>query len=347
MKNQIKELLLAGKTQNQIGELLSIGQSTVSKYKQLLIKEANESDRNKNKLASYQNFILGCLESKKSARYIHTCLLSDGLTISYSTTLNFIRELKQRIESEKLEIESTGEAIIGLLPIGQFSDRDTKTRLWIFTLVMASSRYAYFKEVTSTDSCSLINATINALRFLKKVPTAIIVAKKGNINITRKSYRQTYSGFLKYYGASLKTENKSSVVTWIYNETIQFLRQTFLNRMFIKNTRHLPKQLQRWNKNIYAFRFHPVTDKTVTKEFQRLDVHLLKDIPKEPYLFIGRKKRKADKNAIIQFEYNKYELPKKMAGCRIELACETKIISFYANGLLVCRKRRSNNSFPK
>jgi transcriptional regulator with XRE-family HTH domain len=336
-RTQVKKLLHAGMKQSEIATLLSISQSTVSRYKRYFTEWRQQAAPARHTLAGFEPTLTYWLNNHLSIEQMQAYFELIGISVNRTALRGFIKESKRQKEEQKHK-PFFAEAVIDIVYAGKFNSKGRSINVWLFTMIFSFSHYAYFKEITDTSCLSIINCSFRAFNFFERVP-AMVIAKKGRIRDFHPTHQTGYIDFLEKHGVKFEMIKGSNTVP-ASKYAIQSLRQTFLNPLFYRNFNRLAARLKWWNINRYNCQVHPVTGKVIVSEFRQHEYPALQILPAQPYPFTGKTTRKVSRDGFIQFEQNKYAASYGLVGTFVEVICEQQFISLICPGKTILQYPR-------
>jgi hypothetical protein len=266
IKNRIKRLLLAGKSQSAIALRLSIPRSRVRKLKQEIIHDRATWNKKKKLLQVYHPVITGCLKKCWKVRKIHEHLLALNVRLSYSTVARFVACLAKVERMSKFTAIPGTEAKIFFIPIGKFFKDGRNIKVWVFLMKLSYSKYCFCLETTDGHFESFLQCHHKAFAFFKSVPGLIKINRTQAFNINDPTLKDRYIHFLDPCGIGLFEKDKRNCFINCPSE-VRFFKERFLFQIVHRDYYRLSRDLKRWYRYEVNLGIHPFTKKIIQKEF--------------------------------------------------------------------------------
>ena len=167
-----------GISQRQISKIVGHDRKTVRRiirrYKEYGITEPVKMSKEL-VLDKYKDKIIELMEKDLSGVRIQEELSREGLKISYSSVVRYIKKIKGksnicvRFHTEAGEEAQVDFGYIGLLPMGDCKKR----KAWVFNMRLSYSRLDYYEIVYNQKVETFLRCHINAFQYFKGVPKLV------------------------------------------------------------------------------------------------------------------------------------------------------------------------------
>lgn len=337
MHNTIKTLLDQGKSQRAIARDLGISRKVVRRVKtELEAKQAPSTYHRDKKLTAHEEQIKIYLDSKLSVVLIHQRLeQKHGLKVSYASVQRFVAGLKKQESYVPLQTRVGEEAQVDFGYIGKFEDsKGKRIKVWVFSMVLSYSRYAYFEVVTDQSVLTFILCHIHAFEFFGGVPQRILLdnLKAGVIqpDFYEPILQEQYSEFLTHYGCVgkpcrvRKPEHKGKV-----ESGIKYVKNNFVKNLEHRSYAQLAPDLEKWNTQICNKRKHGTTHKKPEAVFNQIEKAQLGQLPAQRYEIWQWEERKVNRLGHISFRSSYYSVPDKYVGKQLRVKSNGYLLKVY------------------
>lgn len=339
----VKTLLEKGNSQRKISRLLGIHRNTVRKIKSRI--EAGETEPPPIKKASildpYREEIKQQVENNKSAVLIHDFLVRQkGLYVAYTTVVKYVRGLKQREVYVPMLCGPGEEAQVDFGYFGRFKKDGKWRKVWVFSMILSHSRYAYFERVLDQSVETFIRCHIHAFEYFGGVPYSVKIDNLKAGVITPSFYepviQHQYAEFLAHYGSAPITariargQDKGKV-----ESGIKYVKNNFLGRIDHKDYYRLGDDLRWWLDHVCNQRLHGTTRKVPSRVFHETEKGYLQQLPQQRFelYYIGW--RKVDLFYHIHFDYNYYSVPSRYSGYDVTVKSNGQLLKIYYERTLI------------
>lgn len=334
----VKTLLERGKSLRGISRELGISRKTVTKIRDEIQKgiikppEINKGGI----LDDYSDYIWGLYEKQLTSVLIHRKLQQEkGLNVSYATVLRFVNSIKQSEVYVPVEVPPGEEAQVDFGYLGEFFKDGKKVKLWVFSMQLSFSRYAYYEIATNQTTSAFINCHIHAFEFFGGVPKTVKIdnlkAAVLEANFYEPVFQQQYSEFLVHYNSAPITarvrrgQDKGKV-----ESGIKYVKNNYLKGLGHRDYYKAIRELKYWNINICNTRVHGTTRKIPLDVFKNKEKNELNGLPQKRYEIFKIEIRKVKPNAHFSFQLNYYSVPHTYANKEVIVKSNENILRVYS-----------------
>jgi transposase len=238
-------------------------------------------------------------------------LSEKGFQGSYSSLMRFVCKSSLLKEPPVMRIESQpGElAQVDFGYVGRIYDpvKDECIKAYVFVMVLAFSRDAYYEIVTHQDIKTWCRCHIHAFEHFGGVPK-IIIPDNLKSAIVKASYcdplaNKTYGDLAHHYGFQIDPclpgtpEHKGKV-----ESGVKYAKNNFLPLRSFTDIHDANRQLVEWNRNVARKRIHGTTRKQPEDLFERFEKQELVPLVKERFEIPVWKRLKVYRDIHIQFD---------------------------------------------
>jgi transposase len=334
----VKTLLDRGNSLRCISQELGISRKTVTKIRDE-IKKGNIQPPETKKggiLDDYSDFILSLCEKQLTSVLIHRKLVQEkGLKVSYPTVLRFVNSIKQSEVYVPVEVPPAEEAQVDFGYLGEFYKDGKKVKLWVFSMQLSFSRYAYYEITTNQTTATFIGSHINAFEFFGGVPKTVKIdnlkAAVLEANFYEPVFQQQYSEFLAHYNSAPITarvrrgQDKGKV-----ESGIKYVKNNYLKGLGHRDYYKAIQELKSWNTVICNTRIHGTTRKVPLDVFKNTEKKELINLPQKRYEIFKIEKRMVKPNAHFSFQLNYYSVPHTYANKEVVVKSNANILRVYS-----------------
>lgn len=335
----IKTLLSQRKSLRQISRELGVCRKTVSR-----IKAALESGQDRpvlqvrtKALDEYQQLIAEYYEEGLTAHLIHRRLTQDkGLTVSYPSVARCVERLKKQEVYVPLQSAPGEEAQVDFGYMGTFQSHGKPVKVWVFSMVLSHSRYAYYQLVTTQKISAFIECHYKAFEHFGGVPKTVKLDNLKAGVITPDFYepvlQEQYAAFLSYYDCAgiacrvRRPQDKGKV-----ESSIKYVKNNFLKNFRGSDYQKLIYELKAWNEQICNRRVHGTTRKVPEQVFNSIEKQSLGVLPAIRYQIMDVSSRKVSRLAHISYRHNYYSVPAQYAGMYVRLESNGTLLRIFYN----------------
>jgi len=333
----VKTLLERGRSLRSISKDLGINRKTVTKIRDEILRGnfGPRSIKRDKILDDYQELIQELLNKGYTSVLIHRHLIQNkGLVVSYSTVLRYVNQLKHKEVYVPVETPPAEEAQVDFGYLGLFNKKGKKIKVWVFSMQLSYSRYAYYEAVTDQTTDTFIKCHINAFEFFMGVPKTVKIDNLKSAVLEASFYepvfQQHYSKFLSHYGSlPITTRIGRAQDKGKIESGIKYVKNNFLKSIEHKDFNKLESDLKQWNINICNKRIHGTTRKVPEQLYQEIEKKQLLCLPEHRFEIYKIEKRKVKPNGHISFSYNYYSVPSQYANKQVIVKSNGTIIKIY------------------
>ncbi|MBN2349071.1 MAG: IS21 family transposase [Bacteroidales bacterium] len=333
----VKTLLDRGKSLRCISQELGISRKTVTKIRDEITKGNIKPPEIKKGgiLDDYSDLILSLCEKRLTSVLIHRKLVQEkGVTVSYPTVLRFVNSIKQSEVYVPVELPPAEEAQVDFGYLGEFYKDEKKVKLWVFSMQLSFSRYAYYEITTNQTTATFIGSHINAFEFFGGVPKTVKIdnlkAAVLEANFYEPVFQQQYSEFLSHYNSAPITarvrrgQDKGKV-----ESGIKYVKNNYLKGLGHRDYYKAVQELKSWNINICNTRIHGTTRKVPSDVFKNTEKKELINLPPKRYEIFKIENRVVKPNGHLSFQLNYYSVPHIYANKEVFVKSNENILRVY------------------
>lgn len=333
----VKTLLDRGKSLRSISKELGISRKTVTKIRDEIQKGAVKPPEIKKDsiLDTYHDYILELIEKQLTSILIHRKLTQEkGLSISYQTVLRYVNSITHSEVYIPVELPPAEEAQIDFGYLGQFKKGDKFIKLWVFSMQLSFSRYAYYQIVGDQSTTTFISCHIKAFEFFGGVPKTVKIdnlkAAVLEANFYEPVMQEQYSQFLNHYKSAPITarvrrgQDKGKV-----ESGIKYVKNNFLKGLGHRDYNKAVEALKQWNIQTCNKRVHGTTRKIPEQVYQQTEKKGLITLPTSRYEIFKVEKRKVKPNMHISFQLNYYSVPYQYNNKEVVVKSNDSLIRVY------------------
>ena len=337
MENTIKTLLSRGESQRGIARQLGISRKVVRRiHRQIKNGLPSPSYQRGKKLDPHKEQIKSWLEQGLSITLIHGKLADKySLKVGYATVRRFVADLRGEEVFVPIHREPGEEGQVDFGYMGRFNLADGKSvKVWVFCMVLAHSRYAYYEVVTDQSVLTFINCHIHAFEFFGGIPNWISLdnLKAGVIqpDFYEPLLQEQYSEFLQHYSSVGKPckvrhpHHKGKV-----ESGVKYVKNNFLKALEHQDYGRLQKDLTDWTINRCNQRVHGTTRKIPVQVFAQIEQAKLLQLPAQRYEVWQWEHRKVSRLGHICFQSSYYSVPYTLAGKTLRIKTNGSIVKVF------------------
>ena len=267
-----------------------------------------------------------------------------GFKGSYSSLLRFISKEISRKDNPVFRLETkAGEiAQVDFGYVGMMYDEEKKDyiKAYVFVMVLAFSRDAYYEIVKSQDIKTWCCCHIRAFEYFNGVP-AIIIPDNLKSAIIKASFtdpaaNRSYSDLAKHYAFQIDPclpgtpKHKGKV-----ESGVKYVKNNFMPLRTFSNFTDANKQLADWNANTARQRIHGTTRRKPVELFEAYEQKVLKELTVNRFEIPVYKELKVYRDIHIQFDKAYYSIPYELRGIYVlARKTESQVAVFYENKLV-------------
>jgi transposase len=337
MAYTIKTLFEKGKSQRAIARELGISRKTVKKMVEKIQNEGvkDPTIEKVKKLDEFDQVIKTKLEKGLTAKIIWQQLISEhNIDVSYPTVSRHVRGLTQPETFVPIHSLPGEEGQVDYGYLGKFIKDGHLIKVWVFSMVLSYSRYAYYEIVTDQSVKSFIASHIHAFEFFGGVPHTVKIDNLKAGVITPDFYGPTiqehYAEFLYYYGSAPITarvrrpQDKGKV-----ESGVKYVKNNFLKAINHNDFYRLSDDLEHWNQTICNRRIHGTTKKVPYEMFIQTEKSNLMPLPDLRYEIYQIVERKVNQYGHITFGHNYYSVPYEYTGEKLVIKSNGNILKIF------------------
>ena len=267
-----------------------------------------------------------------------------GFGGSYSSLLRYLEKNRSQSESPLMRIETKpGEiAQVDFGHIGKIYDEEAKefVKAYVFVLVLAYSRDAYYEIVKSQNIETWCNCHVHAFEHFGGVPEVVIPDNLKSA-IIKASFmdpvaNRSYADLASHYSFQIDPclpgtpEHKGKV-----ESGVKYVKNNFIPCREFKNFTDANEQLFRWNEQKARQRIHGTTRRQPKELFEKYEHEALRPLPHDRFEVPLWKEPKVCRDIHIQMDYAYYSVPYELRGERVwARKTASQIAIFHENKLV-------------
>ena len=330
----------------------TIGLSVQTVRKILRQKQLKAYDRKKQEselLGSYQDYILRRLAAVGyCAQAIFEEIQVRGYQGSYQTVKRFVSPLRKEAEIEATVRFETPPGRQGQADWGQCWTiiEGKRVKVHLFVLTLGFSRRMYSVATVDEKMPAFLQSHEEAFAFLGGVPHEIVYDNLRSVVLgrdfegSRFEWNPVFWDFSRYYGfrpaphRPYRPQTKGKV-----ESGVKYVKR-FLRGKEFTSLDDLNAQLVAWIVNFADQRIHGTTHRKPAEMFLEEKDLLLSVKSSRAYMIEERSTRYVPKDCLVAFQTNRYSVPCRLAGKRVEVLTDGEKIKIYHGGELVsCHPR--------
>jgi len=309
------------------------------------IREKQESEI----LSPYRGYILQRLAAVGyCAQAIFEELQVRGYRGSYQTIKRFVSPLRKEAEVEATIRFETPPGRQGQADWGQCWTmiEGKRVKVHLFVLTLGFSRRMYAVATTDEKMPAFLRSHEDAFEFLGGVPHEIVYDNLRSVVLgrdfegSRFEWNPVFWDFSRYYGfrpaphRPYRPQTKGKV-----ESGVKYVKR-FLRGKEFTSLDDLNAQLQAWIVTVADQRVHGTTHRKPAEMFLEEKDLLLQTKGRRAYVIEERSTRYVPKDCLVAFQTNRYSVPCRLAGKRVEVLTDGEMIKIYHAGELVsCHPR--------
>jgi transposase len=276
-----------------------------------------------------------------------------GYRGGYDTVRRFVSPLRKEAHFEATVRFETPPGRQGQADWGQcwttIGGKSTKVHLFVMTL--GYSRRMYAVATGDEKLPAFLRCHEEAFSLLGGVPHEILYDNPKTVILARDfegfrfEWNPVFWDFSRYYGFRPRPHRPYRPQTKGKVESgIKYVKR-FLRGKSFENLEHLNACLLEWIMTVADQRVHGTTHRKPADMFLEEKGLLLSTQGRPAYVLEERAIRHVSKDCLVAFETNRYSVPFRLAGKRVEVQAEGDLIKIYHNGELVSSHARLNGSY--
>ena len=337
-------------TKKSIARAIGISVQTVRKI--LRQKQPERYSRKKQEselLGPFQEYILRRLAAVGyCAQAIFEEIRLRGYQGSYPTVKRFVGPLRQEAEIEATIRFETPPGRQGQADWGQcWTIIDGKrVKVHLFVLTLGYSRRMYAVATVDEKMPAFLRSHEEGFAFLGGVPREIVYDNLKSVVLgrdfegSRFEWNPIFWDFSRYYGfrpaphRPYRPQTKGKV-----ESGVKYVKRFLWGKEFT-SLDDLNAQLTDWIVNVADQRVHGTTHRQPAEMFLEEKDLLLPVASHRAYVIEERSLRYVPKDCLVAFQANRYSVPYRLAGKRVEVLTDGEMIKIYHAGELVsCHAR--------
>jgi transposase len=308
-------------------------------------REKHESEL----LGPYRDYVLQRLAAVGyCAQSIYEELQGRGYSGSYQTVKRFVSPLRKEAEIEATVRFETPPGQQGQADWGQCWTMiaGKRVKVHIFVLTLGYSRRMYAVATADEKMPAFLRSHEEAFEHLGGVPHEIVYDNLRSVVLgrdfegSRFEWNPVFWDFSGYYGfrpaphRPYRPQTKGKVESGV-KYVKRFLRGKEFTSLDDLNTK-----LLEWIANVADERIHGTTHRKPSEMFLEERDLLLSVKDRRAYVLEERSLRYVPKDCLVAYQTNRYSVPYRLAGKRVEVLTDGEMIKIYHSGELVsCHPR--------
>jgi len=305
-------------------------------------------------LAPYKAYILQRLAAVAyCAQAIYEELQARGYRGSYQTVKRFVSPLRKEVDIEATMRFETPPGRQGQADWGQCWTiiGGKRVKIHLFVLTLGFSRRMYAVATTDEKMPAFLRSHEEAFEFLGGVPHEIVYDNLKSVVIgrdfegSRVEWNPVFWDFSRYYSfrpnphRPYRPQTKGKV-----ESGVKYVKRFVRGKEF-RSLDDLNAQLLDWIINIADQRIHGTTHRRPAEMFLEEKDLILSTKGRPAYLLEERAVRHVSKDCLVAFETNRYSVPYRLAGKRVEVLTDGEMIKIYHGGELISCHPRIEGSY--
>jgi transposase len=342
-------------TKKSIARVLGLSVQTVrkilrQKLPQGYVREKKESEI----LGPYREYILQRLAAVAyCAQAIFEELQARGYRGSYQTVKRFVSPLRKEADIEATVRFETPPGRQGQADWGQCWTviAGKRTKVHLFVLTLGFSRRMYAAATADEKMPAFLRSHEEAFEFLGGLPHEIVYDNLKSVVLgrdfegSRFEWNPVFWDFSRYYGfrpaphRPYRPQTKGKV-----ESGVKYVKR-FLRGKEFASLDDLNARLLEWIINVADERVHGTTHRKPAEMFLEEKDLLLSRQGRRAYVLEERAVRHVSKDCLVAFETNRYSVPYRLAGKRVEVLTDGEMIKIYHGGELISCHPRIEGSY--
>ena len=295
-------------------------------------------------LKPYKDYILQRLAAVAyCAQAIFEEIQVRGYRGSYQTVKRFVSPLRKEVDIEATVRFETPPGRQGQADWGQCWTiiAGKRIKVHLFVLTLGFSRRMYAVATADEKMPAFLRSHEEAFEFLGGVPHEIVYDNLKSVVLgrdfegSRFEWNPVFWDFSRYYGfrpsphRPYRPQTKGKV-----ESGVKYVKR-FLRGKELLNLDDLNSQLLGWIVNVADQRIHSTTHRKPAEMFLEEKDLLLSSKGRPAYVLEERAVRHVSKDCLVAFETNRYSVPYRLAGKRVEVLTDGEMIKIYHSGELI------------
>ena len=340
----VRDKLLAG----QIATEVSLDERTVRYWLDQESFRPREGIKRESKLDRHRKDIARWLEQYPlSGIQVMRRLRESGYTGGYSILKEYIRQIRPAKVQPHLTLGfAPGEcAQVDWGNAGSIAIGNTRRRLSFFVMVLCYSRRLYVEFTLSEAMEQFLGCHQNAFRFFGGVPAKIMLDNLKTAVLSHPygqspAYHPRYEDFARHYGfepraCGVRKPNEKGRV----ENAVGYVKKSFLAGLELHSLSAVQLAADRWRDEVANQRIHATTRQAPDERFKG---ETLGPLPKTGLYDVGVPRETMTNSQFrIVFDTNRYSVPSKYAGNRVNVRVYPERLAIYHNNVLIAAPLRS------
>jgi len=355
MWHEIHSRFKLRESKRSIARALELDIKTVRKVLRQKQPRSYEREKQESKLLRpFVDYILQRLAAVGyCAQAVYEEIAARGYTGSYDVVKRFVSPLRK---------EATQEATIRFeTPPGRQGQADwgqcwtvlggKKTKVHLFVLTLGYCRRTYAVATRDEKLPAFLQAHEEAFNLFGGVPHEIIYDNLKSVVLgrdfegSRFEWNPVFWDFSRYYGFRPRPHRPYRPQTKGKVESgVKYVKR-FLRGKEFESLDHLNACLFEWLTTVADQRVHGTTHRKPAEMFLEEKDILLSHQGRPAYVLEERAVRHVSKDCLVAFETNRYSVPYRLAGARVEVLADNECVKIYHGGELVASHRRLEGSY--
>jgi len=271
---------------------------------------------------------------------IHATLKRNhGYTGSYSSVYRFLNQLVVEQEPEvplRLTFQPAEAMQVDFGAGPMITDVYTGEvfKTWFFVATLAWSRHQYAEFVRDQTVATWLGCHRRAFEWFGGCVSRVIIdnAKCAIIKacIHDPQVQRAYAECAEGYGFKIDAcPPEDPAKKGIVESGVKFIKRSFVPLREFRDLADANRQLQDWVMNEAGNRTHGTTREMPLKRFAEVEKALLLPLPTVPPEAASWAKVKVHRDAHVQYEYNYYSVPFRLAGSSLWLKATATVVTLY------------------
>jgi len=287
------------------------------------------------------------------ARAIYEELRAQGYRGGYDVVRRFVSPLREEAIVEATMRFETPPGLQGQADWGQCWTiiAGKRTKVHLFVLTLGFSRRMYAVGTADEKMPAFVRSHEEAFEFLGGLPHEIVYDNLKSVVLgrdfegSRFEWNPVFWDFSRYYGfrpaphRPYRPQTKGKV-----ESGVKYVKRFLRGKEFI-SLEDLNSQLLAWIVNVADERVHGTTHRKPAEMFLEEKGLLLSTKGRPAYLLEERAVRHVSKDCLVAFETNRYSVPYRLAGKRVEVLTDGEMIKIYHSGELISSHPRIEGSY--
>ena len=267
-----------------------------------------------------------------------------GYSGGYSAVKDALRELRPAPARRFEHRFETGPGHQAQVDFAQFKvifadDPEEIVTVWLFTLLLAHSRYLWGEFVWHQDLLTVLRAHVAAFAALGGSPREILYDRMKTAVLGEASdgiiYNARLQALARHYGftpracAAYRAKTKGKV-----ERPYRYIRQDFFLGRSFQNLADLNGQFRDWLGDVANRRRHGTTHRPIETAFAA-EQRALQPLPALPFNTTMALERRISHDGMVSFNGNVYSVPDGIRGRAVELQVSLSDVQIIADGQLV------------